>query len=46
MKIYVLLHFEHRNDVTTIIKLQRAIRLQLLTQKFDNDLNIIFKFKM
>ena len=30
MNTYVLLHFEHRKDVTTIIKLQRATLLRLL----------------
>ena len=32
-KIYGLLHFEHKNDVTIIIKLQRATRSSV--QKFD-----------
>ena len=31
MKIYVLFHFEHKNDVTIIIKLHRATRLRLVT---------------
>ena len=30
MKIYVLLHFEHKNDVTIVIKLHRATRLRLV----------------
>ena len=30
MNTYVLLHFEHKNDVTIISKLHRAPRLQLL----------------
>ena len=30
MKTYVLLHFEHENDVTIIIKLHRTIRLRLV----------------
>ena len=44
MKTYVLLHFEHKNDVTIIVKLYRATRMQLvaLLQKFDNDCDIIF----
>ena len=30
IKTYVLLHFEHKNDVTIIIKLHRATRLWLI----------------
>ena len=30
MKTYVLLHFEHKNDVTIIIKLHNATRLRLV----------------
>ena len=30
MKTYVLLHFEHKNDVTIIIKLHRATRLRFV----------------
>ena len=30
MKTYVLLRFEHKNDVTIIIKLHVATRLQLM----------------
>ena len=40
MKTYVLLHFEHKTYVTIIIKLHRDI------QKFDNDCDVIFMFKM
>ena len=29
MKTYVVLHFEHKNDVTIIIKLHKATHLQL-----------------
>ena len=40
---YVLLDFEHKNDVTIIIKLHRATnRIQM----FDNDFDVIFMFKM
>ena len=28
MKTYVLLHFEHKNDITIIIKLHRATRVR------------------
>ena len=44
MKTYVMLHFEHKNDVTIIIKLHKATHLQLAhssIQKFDNDHDII-----
>ena len=30
METYVLLHFEHKNDVTIIIKLHRASRLRIV----------------
>ena len=44
MKIYVLLHFEHKNDVTMIVKpLQSAARSSV---KFDNDCDVIFMFKL
>ena len=32
MNTYVLLHFEHKNDVTVIIKLHKATRLRLVAQ--------------
>ena len=32
MKTYVVLHFEHKNDVTVIIKLYKATRLWLYTK--------------
>ena len=41
---YVLLHLEHKNDITIIIKLQSATRCSL--QKSDNDCDVIFMFKM
>ena len=48
MKAYVLLHFEHKNDVTIIVKLlYRATRPQANSSvKFDNDCDVIFMFKM
>ena len=30
MKTYVLLHFEHKKEVTIIVKLHKAFRLQLV----------------
>ena len=30
MQTYVLLHFEHKNDVTIIIKLHKTAHLQLV----------------
>ena len=44
MKTYVLLHFEHKNDVTIIIELQTAARSSI--QKLDNDCDLIFMFEM
>ena len=41
---YVLLHFEHKNDVTIIIKLHRATHRFI--QQFDNDCDVMFIFKM
>ena len=30
MKVYVLLHFEHENDITVIIKLHIVTRMRLV----------------
>ena len=49
MKTYVLLlHFEHKNDVTIIGKLlnRATSRRQSSSVKFDNDCDVIFMFKM
>ena len=48
MKTYVLLHFEHKNDVTIIIKLCMELRAagESNSVKFDNDCDVIFMFKM
>ena len=43
MNTYLLLHFEHKNDVTIIIKLHIATGY---IQKFDNDCDVIFMFKI
>ena len=44
MKTFVLLHFDHKNDIKITIKIHKATHLQLvaLIQKFDNDCDIIF----
>ena len=39
MTIYVLLHFEHKNDIT-IIANQTATRSSI--QKFDNDFDVFY----
>ena len=47
MKTYVLLHFEHKSDVTIIVKLlYRATSRRRETLKFDNDCDVIFTFKL
>ena len=47
MKTYFLLHFEYKNYVLIIIKIQSyssAARSSI--QKFENDCDVIFVFKM
>ena len=44
MNIYVLLHFNHKNDVTTIVKLLYKTARSFV--KFDNYAHVIFVFKM
>ena len=49
MKTYVLLHFEHKNDVTVIIKLLYLWSYEPQASgsvKFDNYCDVIFMFKM
>ena len=43
MKTYVLLHFEHKNGVTIIIKLCMELRATCESNslKFDNDCDVI-----
>ena len=43
MNTCVLLDFEHKNDVTIIIKLLYVASSYV---KFDNDCDVIFMFKM
>ena len=43
MNTYVLLHFEHENDVTTIVKLDRATHLQLVHVAQYKSLRIILR---
>ena len=47
MKTYVLLHFEHQNDVTTYQTLQNHLpAARSSIQKLDNGCDVIFMFKM
>ena len=53
MTTYVLLHFEHKNDVTVIVKLSYGVTPGELYEpqanssvKFDNGGDVIFMFKM
>ena len=47
MNAYVLLHFEHKTNVTSIINIHRATYRWLVApnKKFDNDYDAISKFK-
>ena len=47
MNTYVLLHCEHKNDVTIIVKLHTATRLRLVAPyRSMNDCDVIFIFEM
>ena len=49
MKAYVLLHFEHKNCATIIIKIHSESYFPSASsslQKFDNDFDVNFMFKM
>ena len=47
MNMYGQLHFEHKNDVTIVVKLlYRTMSLRQVPLKFYNDLDVIFMFKI